>query len=194
MKRILISTTAATALIASFLVLTPRAANASTPVEKFKKMRAALAKAMQSGELKIDLTASKDGVVEVTCTLEGKPLPKDFPLYVETSREGNVMTVDVTADLNPENYSTIRYGKTQDTLELVPKADPNSKSEVVIDRKTMKPTSWRTMVSKDGLWGPASAADLAKARSMKSAKSDSTIHAKVKMMMGQDASIRVSGG
>jgi hypothetical protein len=195
MKKILISSTAATALLAAFLVMAPRSANASTPLEKFNSMRAALAGAVKNGELTLNVTTDGKGVVTVTGTLDGAPLPAGFPLQVESTIDGKVVDVEVTADLSPENYSTIKYGKNENTLVLVPKANPKTKSEIVLDPKSMRPKTWTTLSAKDGLWEEVSKSEFhPKASAKPMPKSPTAIHAHIKMYISSDASIIVQGG
>jgi hypothetical protein len=195
MKKILISSTVATALLAAALIMTPRSASANNPVEKFNKMRAAVTKAMKNGELELNVSSDKAGVVLVVGTLDGAPLPAGFPMKVDTSRDGNVLDIDVTIDLDPNNYSAIRYGKNENTLVLVPKGDSKRKSELVLDPKTMKPKSWTTAKS-DGLLdkvvGDPPPVDPEVEQNLPR-KIDSRIHARIKMYVGGNAQIKVNG-
>lgn len=195
MKKILISSTAV-ALIAAAVLMAPRTADASsTPVETFNKMRAALAAAARSGELTLNLSSDNKGTITVTGTLDGAPLPKDFPLFVKSTVDGNVVDCEVTADLAPENYSKIQFGKDHNTLELISKKNPKSKTEIVLDPKSLKPKKWTTLATKDdGLWEMVSTSDYKpKPAPAPAAKADTTIHVHVKMYVGQDASVKVGG-
>ena len=196
MKRILVSSTAVTALVAAIVLFAPRTASASTPKETFNKMRAALVKAVKNGELVLDVNADGDGQVTVTGTLDGAPLPKDFPLYVDSRRDGKVIDVEITADFDPANYSVIRYGKDHHTLVLVPKANPNSTSEVILDPTSMKPQTWTTTVKLIPLMSkisdPSALATPGPSERLPM-KKESTIHAHIKMYANSNAQVRVSG-
>lgn len=196
MKKILISSTAVTALIAATVLMAPQVAGASsTPVETFNKMRAALAAAARSGELTLNLSSDNKGTITVTGTLDGAPLPKDFPLFVKSTVDGDVVDCEVTADLAPENYMKIQFGKDHNTLELISKANPKSKTEIVLDPKSLKPKRWTTLATKDdGLWEMVSSSEYKpKPAAAPGAKADTTIHVHVKMYVGQDASVKVGG-
>jgi len=195
MKKILISSTAVTAMLAAAIIMTPRAASASTPTETFNKMRAALAMAMQNGELTLYISSDNKGTITVEGTLDGAPLPKNFPLLVHSTIDGNIIDVEVTADLAPANYSKIAYGKDHNTLELVPKAHPKTKTEIVLDPKSLKPKTWTTLQANDGLWEMVSKSEYEPKPSVKPApKADTTIHAHVKMYVGGNASISAKNG
>ena len=195
MKKIAIST-AAVAMLAVALVLTPRMANASTAKDTYKKMCAVLASAVKDGELSLNISSDSKGTISVSGTLDGNPLPADFPLDITSSVNGNIIDVFVTANLSPENYSKIEYGKDKNTLELTPKNDPKSKTEIVLDPKSMKPKSWvRQWQESNGQWH-----EIAKGNSSPKwsttaagAKSDSTINVHVKMNVGGTATITASG-
>jgi hypothetical protein len=153
MKRILISSTLVTAAFALALIVLPTRANASsTPLRTFKAMRSALAAAVRSGELQLTASVSQGGVVDVSGLLDGKPLPPDVTLNVDTKRDGDTYYITVTADLSDANYSSISFGKDRSTLELVPKKAPNSRIEVALDPKTSKPKSWTAMKRENGAW------------------------------------------
>jgi hypothetical protein len=194
MKKILISSTAVTALLAAVLVLTPSNANASTPVEKFNKMRAAITKAMKNGELVLDVTADAEGKVTVVGTLDGAPLPQDFPLYVGVTRDGNMLDVDVTSDIDSGNYSAIRFGKNQNTLVLVPKNNPKALTEIVLDPKSNRPTSWKATKQEPQMMktenpnyvAPAGTGDLMPRKT-------EGIHARIKMYVGSNAEVKMTG-
>jgi hypothetical protein len=196
MKKILISSTAVTAFVAMALLLTPRTANASTPAEKLNSMRAALARAAQSGELTLNLSSDNKGAVTVTGTLDGAPLPPDFPLHVDVTRTANYIDAHVTADLSPEDYKVLQFGRDENTLVMVPKASPSKKIEVGLDPKSMKPNSWTTWENLGGTtWKETSATKYKPKPAAKPKDGDDTkIDVKVRMYIGGTASISASGG
>ena len=163
-------------------------------------MRAALAKAMNDGELTLNISSDNKGTITVEGTLDGAPLPKDFPLLVHSTIDGNVIDVEVTADLAPTNYSKIAYGKDHNTLELTPKANSKQKTEVVLDPKSMKPTSWKSQTwswvqGNEWNWKTDSEAKYQpKPTPAPSAKDDTTIHVHIKMLVGGNASISAKNG
>lgn len=196
MKKILISSTAITAFVAAALLLTPRTASASTPAEKLNSMRAALARAAQSGELTLNLSSNNKGVVTVTGTLDGAPLPPDFPLHVDVTRTANYIDARVTADFSPEDYKVLQFGRDQNTLVMVPKASPGKKIEIGLDPKSMKPNSWITWENIGGsTWKETSATKYKPKPATKPKDGDDTkIDVKVRMYIGGTASISASGG
>ena len=147
MKKILISSTAITAVIATGLILAPGLAHASSPISTFNQMRSALAAASKTGEMSFTASVSNKGAVTVTGTLDGQPLPPDLPLNVAVARTPNSYDIKVTADLSPGNYSSIAYGKDHLTLELTPKNENNHRYEIALDPKSMKPVSWKSPLS-----------------------------------------------
>lgn len=191
MKKILISSAAVTALVAGALLLAPRAANASTPVETLKSMRAALAQAANDGQLTLNLTSDADGNVTVSGMLNGAPLPKDFPLVFHTTREGDILDITVTADFAPADYKSITYGKDTNTLEIVPKASPNKRFEIELDPKSKQPTSWSTYTNQGGTnWKQTYQSDLKPATTTgRIVRDDTTINVRVKMHVGQTATV-----
>jgi hypothetical protein len=193
MKKILISSTAATALVAAFLVMAPRSASASTPLEKFNKMRAAIGMAMENGDLTLEVTSDARGVVTVTGVLDGAPLPADFPVLTTVKRDGDFLDVKVHIDLSPDNYSTIRYGRDQNTLIMVPKANPQAKTVVGLDPKSMKPESWTTLLHESGnSWKEISRAAFKPTTSAKpTSGTPFAMNAEIIMRVGSNASIGV---
>lgn len=143
MKRLTISTTALAVLIAGAMIL-PNKAAASSPMKMFKDMRSAFAQAANRGELSVTVRAKANGVVDVLGTLNGIPLPPSFPLKAVSKQDDDIVTVVVTVDFDPAHYSSIRRGKTPNSLQMVYKGKPNSAILVELDPKTQLPTSWTT--------------------------------------------------
>jgi hypothetical protein len=191
MKKILISSTAVTALVAGALLLAPRTASASTPVETLKSMRAALAQAVEDGELTLNLNSDAEGAVTVSGTLNGAPLPDDFPLVFHTTREGDILDITVTADFTPSDYKSIAYGKDNNTLEIVPKASPNKRFEIGLDPKSRQPKSWTTWTNQGGsTWKETSRTSFKTSdHRYHVVRDDTTINVRVKMHVGQTATI-----
>ncbi|MEQ1823436.1 MAG: zf-HC2 domain-containing protein, partial [Fimbriimonadaceae bacterium] len=141
MKKLALSTSTLAVLAVGAFVLFPRTAAATTPLESFKKMRSAFTAAAKRGELKITTTANTDGTIDTKATLDGKELP-GFPINVESTREGDNFKVHITADLEPEHYKVIRFGKAANTLELVRKETENKIYQIKLDPKTQAPVKW----------------------------------------------------
>ena len=144
MKKLTISTTVLAVLCAGALMILPNKAAASSPLQMFKQMRNALSLAANRGELTVTVRAKEHGVVDITGTLDGKPLPPSFPLRVVSKQDDDIVTVFVTVDFEPEHYSSIRRGKAPNSLEMVYKELPNSTIHVQLDPKTKLPDSWTT--------------------------------------------------
>jgi len=195
MKRIAISTTAVTALVLATALFVPRSANASTPVESLKKLRSALATAMHDGELTLNATADKNGSVTISGTLDGNPLPDDFPMTVHVTHEGNVSDIHVTVDLSPDQFKSIEYGADKQTLLLTPKNKSGVKYSVGLDKTSSAMKSWTTLVADKGAWATKSKRVYQpKATSAPKADSDVVADVHIKIMDGQDGTIRVSKG
>ncbi len=142
MKRILISTTALTAVFASVLLLTPGRAQASSAKETFKNMRWAMARAAKNGELTVSGIFAATGVANFSVLLDGQPLPPDVPVHVKGDDHGAYTDYTITIDLSDSNFSSISYGKDHNTLKLVPKASPNSVDIIKLDPKSKQPEEW----------------------------------------------------
>lgn len=139
MKKILISSTALTAvLVAGFMSLSGRA-SASSAIEEYNSMKSALMQAASKGELKISVKASPEGEVTVAGSLNGKTLPSGFPMKFTKTRNGDVLDVKVTVELSPTEYQSITFGKDGKSLLLQPKGTKDGKVEVFIDPKTKAP-------------------------------------------------------
>ncbi|HEY3782084.1 MAG TPA: hypothetical protein VGL56_13450 [Fimbriimonadaceae bacterium] len=151
MKNILISGSAATAIVAIALVLAPGNATAS-PVKTLASMKSALARAVQSGELTFNASVSDNGTITVTGLLDGQPFPADIPLVVQSQHKGNTYDVKVTADLSPASYSSISYGNDQSTLELIPKDKGNDRLEIRLDPLSLNPISWTSFTKDSEGW------------------------------------------
>lgn len=195
MKRIMISTTAVTVCAAAALVVLPRTADATTPAATLKAMRAALAGAVQTGELTLSASVSAEGKVTVSGTLDGQPLPPDVPLHVEVQHTGKLYDIKITAEFAPENYSTVRFGKDHSTLELIPKGTPDHKFEVALDPKTQKPKSWTCFDRVGGAWKAVGHYSYQPKAADKSSVDDSKpimAHVKILVNPGQNASIRMT--
>lgn len=155
MKKILISSTALTAiLVAGFLSLSGRA-SASSAIEEYNSMKAALIQAASKGELKISVKSSPEGEVTVSGSMNGKTLPNGFPLKFTSTRSGDVLDVKVTVDLAPTEYQSITFGKEHNSILLVPKDSKNGKIQIFIDPKTKTPVKCVTVptfifLGKDG--------------------------------------------
>lgn len=143
MKRLTISTTALAVLLSGAMIL-PNKAAASSPPKMFKDMRTAFSRAANNGLLAVTVRAKENGVVDVTGTLNGVPLPPSFPLKAVSKQDDDIVTVEVTVDFDPAHYSSIRHGKTPNSLQMVYKGRPNSTINVELDPKTQLPTSWTT--------------------------------------------------
>lgn len=194
MKKIVLTSTLATALVASALFLTPRNATASTPEEIFKSMRAALAKAARNGELSFNITANKEGNVTVSGTLDGRPLPPDFPLNVDISRDGDTFDVTVTVDFSPENYRQIKFGKNTSTIIFAPKKEPNEKYQVELDPKSKLPKAWTTWAYENGQWTTSRFNFNPKPTAPPTKDDDTVIKARVKIQLGGTATITSKPG
>jgi putative zinc finger protein len=200
MKKLLISTSAITAIAAGTLLLVPVLATASTPAATFKAMRAALAGAAHSGELTLSALVTNDGQVTAYGLLDGQPLPAEVPLQVDVKHSGNEYDITITADLSPANYSSIKFGKDQSTLELTPKNAPGHRVEIALDPTTDKPKSWTTFEqfpysvpldpsartpSPSGAWKQMSHIEYApKATGKPAAESSNKITAHITMIVG----------
>lgn len=144
MKKLTISTTVLAILCAGAMIILPNKAAASSPLEMFKQMRNALSLAANRGELTVTVRAREHGIVDITGTLDGTPLPPSFPLQVVSKQDDDIVTVFVTVDFDPEHYSSIRRGKAPNSLEMVYKELPNSTIHVQLDPNTKLPASWTT--------------------------------------------------
>ncbi len=194
MKRILISSTALTAIVAAALVLTPGSANASTPAGALKLMRSALAAAARSGELTFSASIDGNGAVTVTGTLDGQPLPKDVPLNVSVVHSADSYEITTTADLSPAGFSSIRFGKDHSTLELVPKKAKDHRIEIGLDPSCMKPVSWTSYTKSNGEWKADAHFDYKPKETGKPAADAPdvvTAHMTIKMSPGQSGSISI---
>ena len=195
MKKIALSTTAVTALVAGVALLVPRSAGASTPVETLSKMRSALAAAARDGELTIVASADKSGNVHITGTLDGNPLPDNLPMTVHVTREGNVCDVGVRIDLAESAFSSIKYGKDDHTLVLTPKGQAGTQFQVGLDEKTMQPKTWSTWKADGSTWKMLSERTY-KPRATKAPEKQSDVIADVhiKILNGTSGTITVSEG
>jgi hypothetical protein len=142
MRRILVSSTLVTAVLAGCLLLAPNFARAATAHEKFATMRSALAKAFSDGELTITGTVGANNAATFKVMLDGSPLPPDIPVTVTGEKIDGGTDYTIKIDFSDSNFSTIEFGKDQDTLKLVPKASPNQVDIVRLDPKTGKPLTW----------------------------------------------------
>lgn len=143
MKRLTISTTALAVLLAGAMIL-PNKAAASSPLKVFKAMRSAFSRAANQGLLAVTVRAKANGDVDVSGTLNGVTLPPSFPLKAVSKQDDDIVTVEVTVDFDPAHYSSIRHGKTPNSLQMVYKGKPNSTINVELDPKTQLPSSWTT--------------------------------------------------
>jgi len=194
MRKLLISSTAVTTLVVGTLLLVHLNATASTPLETFNSMRAAIAKAAHGGELTLSVTSTTGGTVTVSGKLDGEDLPPDFPIQTAVSRDGDTLDIHITLDMAPQNYSSIKFGKNQNTLELVPKAKPGEKILIGLDPTSMKPNSWTSMERRGTAWGIKERhAYTPKADSKPAKNAEMAVNARVLMHLGQSATVTVSG-
>ena len=156
MKKILLSSTAVAAALIAGIVLVPSLAQGATPREKFVMMRSALAQAASDGEITISATADKSGLASFSVLLDGNPLPPDVPVNITSKEEANVIDYTITIDLSGNNFSSMQFGKDQNTLNLVPKGKPGLVDVVHLDPKTGKPLNWSTCAVKEGALQPLS--------------------------------------
>lgn len=152
MKKIALSSTTLIAIAVGATLLVPRYANAASPLETFRKMRTAFAKAANRGELTIDIDSKTDGSVNVSGTVNGSPIPAGFPLRTEVSRDGDNLRVRVSIEIEPANFSSIGFGKDQSTLVLVPKGDPKQRIVIGLDGKTYLPKTWSALELSNKEW------------------------------------------
>lgn len=151
MKKILISSTALTAvLVAGFLSLSGRA-SASSAIEEYNSMKAALIQAASKGELKISVKASPEGEVTVAGTMNGKTIPNGFPLKFTSTRDGDVLDVKVTVELAPTEYQSITLGADGKSLVLEPKGAKDGKLQIFIDPRTKAPLKVYTIRTSKGV-------------------------------------------
>jgi hypothetical protein len=145
MRKLMISSTTLAAVAACLIILVPRMASAETPAEALENIANAFAEASSRGEITVFLHGNGDGTVNVKCTHNGGPLPSTFPVETKVTDEGdNIIAVEVTVSFKPDQYSVIKYGKDKNTLELVPKSNPNQRIEIGLDPKTRVPEVWTT--------------------------------------------------
>ena len=150
MKKYLFSSTAVAAAFVSALVLLPGQAHGSSAKEKFVAMRSALARAAQDGQLTISAIATNGGLASLTILLNGNPLPPDVPVTTTSKDVGDAIDYKITIDLSDNNFSSIKYGADQNTLNLIPKAKPSNIEVVHLDPKSGMPTNWSTFRSDQG--------------------------------------------
>jgi hypothetical protein len=151
MKKILVSSALVTVLATSMLFLGPRNASASTPQETFRSMRAGLAKSIENGNLAFDLKANEDGSITVAGKLSGRPLPPDFPVETEVTRDGDIFDVTLIVDFSTSNYSAISFGK-DGSLVLAPRAKQGERYAIALDPASKEPRSWTTFSLERGAW------------------------------------------
>ncbi len=194
MKRILLSTSAVTAVAAAALLIVPGTAHASTPLTTFNSMRAALAKALRSGEVTFTTSVAPGGVISVNGTLDGQPFPPGIPVHVDAKVDGDTYHITVTANLAPSNYSSIKFGKDHSVLELSPKGKSDVREEVVLDPSTMAPLAWTTFKSENGGWKAASTCTYkpkATAKPSPDASMDVVAHITITVAKDQSAKMKV---
>ena len=154
MKKILLSSTALAVVLITGVILAPSLAQGSTPHEKFVKMRSALAQAAFTGEIQVSVTADKGGLASFSVLLDGNPLPPDVPIRTTSKEDGNVVDYTITIDLSGNNFSSMQFGKDQNTLNLIPKGKPGVVDVVHLDPKSAKPLDWSTFELKQGTLQP----------------------------------------
>ncbi len=150
MKRILITSTAAAAVLVGAIMLVPGRAEASNARAKFRSMRSALHQLVASGELTVAATTKPGGGADIVVTLDGKPLPPDVPMTVTSEDHGDFVDYTVTINLSDNCFQSIELGKDANTLELVPKAAPTHRDVVMIDPKSARPIGWTTLEVANG--------------------------------------------
>lgn len=187
MKKLTISTTVLAILCASTMMFLPKKAAASSPLEMFKQMRSAISLAANRGELSVKVSAKENGIVDVKGTLDGTPLPPSFPLRVVSKQDDNMVTVVITVDFDPANYSSIRRGKAPNSLELVYKEFSNSVILVQLDPNTKLPASWTT----EEIFEEVAPPTVLKPKNMPGASktSESMMWARIRLRIGQEATV-----
>lgn len=141
MKKLAISTSTLAILAIGAMTLIPRPANASTPIESFKKVRSALTRSALQGEVTVKAIADKDGALKTEVSVNGVVLT-DLPIKTEVQRFGDDLEAHITIDLDQESYQVIRFGKDNKTLELVRKNEPKKLHKVKLDPQTQAPIRW----------------------------------------------------
>jgi hypothetical protein len=142
MRKILVSTTLTTAVVAGAILLAPSQAHGATAHEKLASMRSALVRALGDGELSITGILTKDNDASFSVTLDGSPLPPDVPVKVQGEKHEGYSDYTVKIDFSDANFSSVSFGKDQNTLKLIPKASPDTLDVVSLDPKTGKPLTW----------------------------------------------------
>ncbi len=189
MKKLTISTSVLAILCAGALMFLPNGAAASSPLEMFKQMRSALLLAANRGELTVNVRAREHGIVDVTGTLDGTPLPPSFPLRVVSKQDDDIVSVVVTVDFDPAHYASIRHGKAPNSLEMVYKELPNRTILVELDPKTKLPASWTTEEIFEEVVPPTVFKRKDAPEPTKTA--ETILRARVRLRIGQEATITV---
>lgn len=209
MKKILVSSTVLGALVVGALFMAPRHASAETPLETFNAMRAGIFQAAMSGELSFKVTASEAGDVNVEGTLDGQPLPADFPLHVDVTREGKILDVTLSMDLSPKSFSSMKYVEKSDEelfeavpdghspigLEVTPKGDAAHKFVLTVDPLSKRLTKWTTLEKVGNDWKAGKSYNYTvKDKSVAPKAPQTSMRAKIRMYVGSTATVTVTSG
>jgi hypothetical protein len=142
MKTILISSTLVTTALAGFMLLAPNRASASTAHARFATMRSALRQALKDGEVTVICDRGDQNRATFTVLFNGSHLPPAIPVNISREEKDGLVDYTIQVDLSDDNFSSISFGKNQDSLVLVPKSHSNRVDTVQLDPKTGKPLSW----------------------------------------------------
>lgn len=194
MRKFAAVSAAAAILAVSFFGLAPQIAQANTAKETLTEMNLALAKAASRGEMTLNVESSKEGQVQVTGSMDGKPLPGTFPMEVKVTREGSEsVIVEISIDFEVTLYDSVAFGKDKNTLELVPKGAKDKKLTVALDPKTRLPLSVSSREKSGTTWKETSRVKFQPRTAAKAAPAAaSKAKATIKMNLGQKAVVTIT--
>jgi len=140
MKKIVVSSAALSAICVGIALFAPSRAPAASPQAAFLAMK----KAILSDQKLADVITSplKKGV-----KVEPAALNKSVQVVY-----WNQPNVKWPLDLDPKEYSQIRFGQTQNRIWVIPKSNPMRRDEWVLHEATHLPKSWTSYTLKPTGW------------------------------------------
>lgn len=205
MKKVLVSASAVTSLVLATSLLIPSAARASSPLETFKSIRMNLMRRAASGALKFVVTASNEGTVEAKGSLDGQPLPAEFPVDVHVQRNSDdTLQVGLEIDFPAEGFASFKQATDEkdllfkdgsnvlkNTIVVAPKGNPNVKYLLTSDPTTHSLTKWTTLARQDGKWSARSSFGF-KPSLAQSLPTADKVRATILMRLGQTAEVVIN--